>query len=321
MSQSKKVACKREYLNKLLFIEKPLKCGLENCRGAHNYQELTINSEVKKFDSTNWKDIDFIELYKTIYLQVKSSLSNINKYSELSLTKTLPEMNFIELLNFWREFAVIMRREKKNYYDKESRAKSFGFKTPGDIPILDLKEHDNFAWSLWRSFHCCEEHEKFLNNVSSGMNKYDLQSHVCFHSLNCKNGTHHYNRQICSDDLLYGKCDCLSKKDSDNKIRNLNKELKNIIYQINKKVKYSIPKLENCDEKLRNLVIQSRQKIVELERAHRKIHLTELGVKPIDEKIINFKKTFLKPKTIIIFRDDDLTNLQKLNIIRGKFQF
>jgi len=321
MYNCKKVACKREYINKMLFIEKPFRCGLDQCKGAHTYNELTINSEVSKFDKTDWKTINFKELYKTIYLQIKSSISNFNKYTELSLDKPLNQLNFVELLDFWRKFAIIMRREKKNFYEKTSRAKSFGFKNPGDIPTLDLGELDGFAWSLWRSFHNCEDHENFLKSVKSGMSKYDLQKTVCFHSINCKNGTHHKNRQICSDNLLYGKCECLSRTVSNKKISNLNSNLKKITQRINKMVKYSIPKIENCDAKLKVLLLDFRNKIVEIEKTQSKIHLTEFGVIPIHPIIEELKKTFLKPRNILIFKEDDITTLQKLTIVRGRFQF
>lgn len=324
MSQSKKVACKREYLNKFLFIEKPLKCGLEKCRGAHNYEELTLSTEIKKFDSIEWKEVDFEEFYKIVFKQIKSAITNINKYPELlnMISKTsLNDMNFVETLNFWREFAVIMRREKRNFNEKDSRAKSFGYRNPGDIPTLDLKEYDAFGWSLWRSFHDCDQHEDFLNEVKKGTDKYDLQSKVCFHSVNCKNGTHHLHRQICSDDLLYGKCECKNSKQSQNHINKLNQQLKGIINRINKMVKYSIPKLANCDSKLYNLVIDARKKIVEIEKAHRKIHLSELGVEPIDEKTNKVRKDIVKPKAIIIFHNDDFKSLNKFHLVRGKFQF
>jgi len=328
-TQFKKFACKKEYLNKFLFLEPELRCHSPNCWGAHCVSELEVEPNIKKFETTDWSKINFYDFYQTLLKGIYSSLSVIRLFPELFAeikTRKIPEMEFLEVLVFWRKCALVMRKNR-NEFDESPKMKAFGYKSKEDIPILHLGEWDAFAWGLTRVCKPCQKHLTFLEEVKKGTTKYDLQDKICSYSMNCKAGVHHRKYQICLDDLLYGKCECLSESDTKKELHHLNQQTKLIIKRINSKVKVRLPKIENCGEELKYWVLELRKNLVDLELTERKIHLTEKGVSPIQPSIdkikLLIKEEEEKTKEILLLEKAEemirIEGIKSLHLIRGKF--
>jgi hypothetical protein len=328
-TQFKKFACKKEYLNKFLLLEPELRCNNPKCWGAHSVSELEIEPAIKKFESIDWKKIDFYDFYQTLIKGIYSSLSAIRLFPELFedfKSKKIPEMEFLEILVFWRKCALVMRKNR-NEFDENPKMKSFGFKSKEDIPILHLGDWDPFAWSLTRACKPCQKHLSFFEEIKKGTTKYDLQEKMCSYSANCKAGIHHRNNQICLDDLLYGKCDCLSMEETNKSLNNLNNQIQKIIKKINSKVKVRLPKIENCYDDLRKLILDLRGKVVDIELTQRKIHLSEKGVSPIQPSIdiikLIIKEEEEKAKELLLLEKAEekvkIQGIKSLDLIRGKF--
>lgn len=276
----KNLLCREQYYS--LLTERPTNCKIINCRGAHSEEEIILYNHIKTFNEMDKSLIDLYKLYNIIKNKIIEEKFKIKLEEHKNKIDNIDKYNFVELLQLWRELAC--------YYRKIS-------KTDPSIPQLYLDENEDIVWSLERITKMCNT---FIKQNRITKDKL-LTSDLCLGSHNCKEGVHNYNELLCIDDILYGKCNCMSKKELDgleieqhNLYRLLSEELLNEKLYDRKYKKY----LELVDIELR---------IKEL-RNSRLLHLTEFG-------LLCFNKSKLKIDINIDIRND---KIEKSPIIKLK---
>jgi hypothetical protein len=137
--------------------------------------------------------------------------------------------------------------------------------------------------------------ENYRNNFP---NKKIYIKDICCGDINCKEGLHDITRLVCIDNMLTGKCDCLSDEQNEQKKLELISEINKIQEIIsNKDYKVSISK-----DKKSELIKKYNELVVEYNSINKKIHLTNQGLIPLSIRIDNEKvqNTVISVETVEI---------------------
>ena len=82
------------------------------CRGAHNLSDLKILPNIQKYNNLDKSKFDWVKLYTNVLKTMEKDVTRLKKEDHKSI-KNLNSMNFIDLIQLWRELAC--------YYNKVAR--------------------------------------------------------------------------------------------------------------------------------------------------------------------------------------------------------
>lgn len=282
------------------------------CRGAHNLSDLKILPNIQKYNNLDKSKFDWVKLYTNVLKTMEKDVTRLKKEDHKSI-KNLNSMNFIDLIQLWRELAC--------YYNKVARelplkkdSNGFesihecGFTYRDDVPLFKIGDGlEDHAWAFVRLTHLCGLNSKFEESIKSGslITIWDL----CLATgLNCKAGVHKKSEMICIDDFLTGSCSCLSNEQLEakeielsQKLIELSNNLVSMIQNKQKDVKLLYQEIINLEYQIKDL------------QSSRSIHYTELGMKPFNQQLEDYqleKSKQIKPEEK---KSDDL----KIGLVSG----
>jgi len=263
-----------------------------SCKGAHNNDEIILFPKYRSWNRIDKSTFNFPDLYFQMINIINIDKSKI-KFSEDTKTfknriDKISELNFIEVLQLWRELATYFRKicktipRKKDWRSPISpNACPQGYIFSEDVPYFGLDEKiEEHAWSLERLTKRCAIVDKNIDSI----NKRELIKiwDICVGDKNCKEGYHYINDSICIDNFLKGKCSCVSKEDYEKELIDLKNNFDKYELQINDKS--TKPKRI---EQLKVLCSDTKNKFNSMVR---KIHYTEFGMKSFEEQLQKYKE-------------------------------
>lgn len=175
----------------------------DKCRGAHDERKIKKLQHIIKYDNMDKSKYNWVKLYIDIIETIKRENNKIKIDMYKNKINNIDRLNFIELIQLWRELAC--------YYRKIAKDKSMQ-----DVPTFYLSEnYEDVSWTFERITRKCPIYEKFMKSLE---NKEQITIwDVCLGTgINCKEGIHNDNEMLCIDDFLTGNCEC-NKTDTINK--------------------------------------------------------------------------------------------------------
>lgn len=291
------------------------------CRGAHSLNNLKILPHIERYNNLDKSKFNWIKLYLNILKTMEKDITQLKKEDHKSLIKNLNSMNFIELIQLWREMACYYNKTARELpYKKDSGGQEnvheCGFTYRDDVPLFKigdgLEEH---SWAFVRLIRFCDLNKKFEESIKSG-NLITIWDLCLATGLNCKGGVHKKSEIVCIDDFLTGKCSCLSIEQLETQEIELSQKLIELSNQL-------VSLIENKNgkkNKQKDNRVVLHQQIISLEnqikdlQSSRSIHYTELGMKPFNQQYeeyqLEIKKSEDKPK---VKKNDDI----KIGLISG----
>jgi len=249
------------------------------CRGAHSAEEIKVLPHIHNWNRADKSKYNFADMFVhmvSVINRDKSKVSSCSPFNE-KISK-ISTMNFIEVIQLWHDLSCHYRKIAKELPKKREWKSSAppishtsGYAFADDVPgfYLDDKFEDN-AWALDRMTRFCNTHSSFKDKVSKreGVTIWE----ICLGETNCKEGVHHIDESLCTDDFLTGKCSCVSKEEFDSIKATLQQE----IDDMEELVSSAKPKQRE------KITININKKRSELNNMQRKIHYTDSGMKPWD---------------------------------------
>lgn len=238
------------------------KCTYANCRGAHAESEIQILPSIYNFNASDKSKINLCLMYYNIIEQFDKNKTKIKHIEYIEKLKDYNKLNFVQLLNLWYDITCFHRKLKKDISKGIMTCELYSSIT--DIPEFFI-ENENDAWNLERITKMCPDNSNLNKKITRDK---AIIWDICIGSINCKKGCHNIAYMVCNDNLITGKCDCLSLESFNSKKQMLETKLSNMLKSpSNEKIKNKIKNVKN-----------------ELAQMVRKIHLTEQGLIPFDEQ-------------------------------------
>jgi hypothetical protein len=269
----------------------------DTCRQAHSKSEIVEMDHIKSWRNRDKSSVDLFAIKKNIIQTIMTSKDSVIETKFRPDIINIESMRFDELLNFWFDITCFHRRLSKELPSKEhwtNRNKPNpigGFFFKNDVPKFFLDNEED-VWSLQRTLRMCKKHSSLSHDKCISIKD------ICCGDINCKEGVHNPTDLVCIDNLLTGKCDCLSEEEIEQQQSSLMEESEFIQEQINnpktnKKVKES-------------LIIQYNQIVTKYNMLNRKKHLTEQGLVPLMIRVDREKSS---PITVL---DVDTVEIKKV---------
>ena len=282
-----------------------------SCKEAHQWSQLTLKKYINDWNTMLDKSsINLYTIYRNIIDTITQSRDNIKNLKYTSQVSKLESMNFIELLQFCYDLICYHRRIAKELPSKRMKGSVVpdlgegGYRYKEDVPQFYLENEDIF-WALERTLHPCPIYDKMIKNRDCVY----ATTHICPGDINCKLGEHNVSKEACNDDLLYGKCSCVSSSEIIEKKKYIEGEL----LELKKKLESSVDS-DGFTVKLSKKVHgEITSKITELEQVYikipsRKIHYTEQKMKPMSDH--------LKAIAVVKVKEVDITKLEITTIVK-----
>ncbi len=277
------------------------------CRGAHNLTDLKPLPHISKYNNLNKANFNWVKLYLNVLKTMQRDLPLVKKEEHKRFVSELTNMNFIELIQLWRNMACYYNKAAKELpYKKDTKGQTMsvqecGFAYRDDVPNFrigdDLEDH---AWSFERLTRYCPINQKFEADIKAGI-QITIWDLCLATGLNCKEGVHFKSEMLCVDDFLTGKCSCLTQEQIEEQEMLLSQQLidaSNKLVEIVEQEKAkevaceddgwskAKPKKSNNKFQAPDPKIKLRQDICRLEnqikalQSSRFIHYSEQGMKP-----------------------------------------
>ncbi len=254
----------------------------DTCRQAHAKSEIVEMDHIKAWRNRDKSIVDLLAIKNNVIQVLVTSKDSIQDTKFRSQITNIESMKFDELLHFWFEITCFHRRLSK---ELPTRDQCNGRATPNpiggyffknDVPKFYL-ENEEDVWSLQRTLRMCQKY----SNLSP--DKSVLIKEICCGDINCKEGVHNQSELVCIDNLLTGKCDCLSQEEIEEKQSSLIKKCEELQEQMDD---------PNINKKLEaKLIIQFNEIVRKYNMLVRKKHLTEQGLVPLNVRIDRHKTT------------------------------
>ncbi len=201
----------------------------EECRGAHTISELREKDNIVKWRKMNKNHINILKIKHNIISVIISSQEQVKNMKFRCDIKNINDLDFPNLLKFWYDITSYHRKiskqlPPKKYLNNYNKDEIDGFTFKEEVPQFHLKNED-YVWAIERTFHFCPKYKYLTNNK----NKSQSIRHICCGGINCKNGIHDIKHLACIEDLMTGKCSCLSEKEYENVIEQNEKQI--VLYQ------------------------------------------------------------------------------------------
>lgn len=252
----------------------------KECKGAHSLSEFIITPHINRWLKLNKATFPFCDLHNEIVNVIKSDKVKIKDNNDLVIKiNTIDTMNFIEQLNLWHDLSCYYRKMAKTLHKKYEWKSAVpppinpqGYIFADDVPCFYLSEKtEDYAWAFDRITRVCNMHSRFKSKVSLKQ-KVTIRD-LCLGEMNCKEGTHYVDEQVCVDNFLTGSCSCVSKAEFDT-------QKQNIINQIN----IVSDKIDKVKGNKNGLTKQLNELNKQLNGMSRKLHYTEEGMLPYNEQ-------------------------------------
>ena len=255
-----------------------------SCKEAHQWNQLKLKKYINDWDTMLDKSsINLYTIYRNIIDTITQSRDNIKNSKYASQISKLESMNFVELLQFCYDLICYHRRIAKDLPSRKMKGSVVpdlgegGYRYKEEVPQFYLENEDTF-WALERTLHSCSMYE----NMMTHRDCVYATSHICTGDINCKLGEHNPSKIACNDDILYGKCSCISSS----KIIEEKKYIESELLELKKQLESSVDS-DGFQVKLSKKVhTEITTKIAQLQELYmkipsRKIHYTEQGMKPM----------------------------------------
>ena len=263
------------------------------CRGAHKKDEILALPHIEKWERLDKSLYNFPEVYFEIYNVIKTQKTDIKDATLKKKVDDLDSLTFIEIVQSWRELSCYHRRIVKEAKDnnqlpwksqwrssQEPRTHSSGYIFADEVPrfILNEKTEDHM-WAFERMTRDCEKHKTFIENLNK---RIDITIwDICLGDINCKEGVHHIDEKICADDFQNGTCSCLSKDDFNQQMKELNESIQDLKQKL---------KDETKEKSIEKIKVNLSNKMIKLNGFQRKIHYSDVGMKPFAKQLEEFKE-------------------------------
>lgn len=290
-----------------IFIQKDgctLRCcnkAPSECRGAHNLSDLKILPSIQKYNNLDKSKFDWVKLYLNVLKTMEKDVPQLKKEEHKSI-KNLNSMNFIELIQLWRELACYYNKVARELpFKKDSigseKVQECGFAYRDDVPLFRIRDglEDN-AWSFVRLTRLCALNTKFEESIKSG-NLITIWDLCLATGLNCKAGVHKKSEMLCDDDFLTGSCTCLSNE----QLELMEIELSQKLIELSNNLVSMIENKQKDVKKIYHEITSLKYQIKDIQSS-RKIHYTELGMKPFNQQYEEYKSKQVK---VEVKKEDD----------------
>ncbi len=244
----------------------------DTCRQAHCKSEVIEMDHIKAWRNRDKSSVNLLAIKKNIIQIIITSKDSVIDTKYRSQIINVETMQFDELLHFWFDITCFHRRLAKELPSKEhwtNRNKPNpvgGYFFKHEVPKFYLDNEED-VWSLQRTLRMCE---KYLN--LSPEKSISIKD-ICCGDINCKEGVHAHSELVCIDNLLTGKCDCLSEEEIERTQSSLIEASEVIQEQLDD------PK---TNKKLKaGLISQYNEIVTKYNTLYRKKHLTEQGLVPL----------------------------------------
>lgn len=254
----------------------------DECRGAHSQKEIKVKPHISKWAKEQKDKVDLLKIMEAVMTSIKSSSDYVLNPKYRSMIMNIDKLRFDELLNFWFDITCYHRRIAKSdkiNYKKFSRSNTpvpvEGFQFKDDIPLFKLDpEIEDDVWALQRTLRLCKKNENTFPHVPISVKE------ICCGDINCKEGVHSLEHLVCVDNMIDGKCKCLTIEENEAKKKSYIAEGQVFLDIINK---------PDIDIKAKTEATIEYNKIVSkykrIETYTKLIHLTEQGLIPLCERI------------------------------------
>ena len=306
------------------------------CRGAHSLDNLKILPHIERYNNLDKSKFNWVKLYLNILKTMEKDSALLKKENHKSLIKNLNSMNFIELVQLWREMACYYNKTARELpYRKDSNGQEniheCGFAYRDDVPLFKigdgLEEH---TWAFVRLTRFCELNKKFEESIKSG-NLITIWDLCLATGINCKGGVHKKSEILCIDDFLTGKCSCLSFEQLQTQEIELSQKLIELSNQLVSLIELSSTKsnkqldtksnkqLDTKSNKQPDTTTLLHQQIINLEnqikdlQSSRSIHYTELGMKPFNQQYEEYQLEKPVEDKSKVMKNDDI----KIGLVSG----
>lgn len=282
------------------------------CRGVHNLSDLKILPSIQRFNNLDKSKFDWVKLYLNVLKTMEKDVSQLKKEEHISI-KNLNSMNFIELIQLWRELACYYNKVARELpFKKDSngseKIQECGFTYRDDVPLFRIGDGlEDHTWSLVRLTRLCSLNTKFEESIKSG-NLITIWDLCLATGLNCKAGVHKKSEMICVDDFLTGSCSCLSNE----QLEAQEIELSQKLIKLSNNLVSMIENKQKDVKKLYQEIIILEYQIKDLQSS-RSIHYTELGMKPFNQQLEVYQFEKSKQVKVEVKKEDDL----KIGLITG----
>jgi hypothetical protein len=338
-----------------------------DCRGAHTADAIKPLKHISTYNRLDKSKYDWVSLYfgviesfkkDSIKLIDKDHISKVSKFiSEDSQEEII--YNFIDAIKLWRDLSCIYRKIQKEIPFKHaghaggntllpsrakhdsntllpSRAKHdsnsvqthlSGYKYSNDVPTFYLNGAlEDVAWPFERILRDCQTHKKVQENLNKRQ-QITIWDLCLATGLNCKEGVHHQDERLCTDNFLTGTCSCQTQESIDTREVELQLKKLDLITKLtalvknkdvssssdnwqSSKLKGKKSKALDPKQELEKQIQNVNQQINYLSTLQRMIHYTEQGMTPFNEQLQKYykdKKEFVEPTVIKASWDHEIT--------------
>jgi len=301
-NNKKNLYCRDARANEIIRIlgESPFKTGKgcnirecpygTDCKGAHRKEEIQYYPHILKWKNLNKSTFDFVKMYNEVLESINTDKHKMKGIQEIENSKnikskmeTITELNFFSLVQLWHDLACFYRKLAKKIPKKVNNltdsVHTSGYKYSEDVPKFYLSEEiEDYCWALVRITIVCNTHKVFRENYSKKQ-KVTIWD-ICLGDKNCKEGVHNINEELCTDDFLTGKCNCVSKEEYTKQKDYLENKLKTL-------------QEKNTDSRNKSKIDIAYNNIVNYQR---KLHYTDEGMIPFNIKLEEVKKQIEQTK-------------------------
>ena len=254
----------------------------ENCNSCHSREQIRMRQDIKKWKVSDKSQLNLYKMKENIINVIEKSKDNVNNIKYRSQISIINTKSFVELLSFWYEITSFHRRIVKKMIDTKQPHE--GYNKISEIPQFILDDED-MVWALERMLHMCNTHMKLDKTIKIYVKD------ICCGDINCKEGVHSKSELICIDDMMTGKCSCISREQYLEQKNSIEQELKLLTIKPDTEDGFIT---KSSKKKQPGRIIELTH---QLNNMFRMIHLTEEGTIPMS---VHIEKNYVKPVTVEI---------------------
>jgi hypothetical protein len=236
----------------------------ESCTCCHSIEQMRMRKDIKKWNAYDKSQLDLYKIKENIINIIKKSQDDVHNMKYRSQISIINTKSFVELVIFWYDITCYHRRIVSKMAN--TKQPMDGYNKISDIPQFILENEDNI-WALERQLHMCEKHIKLDKKIKIYVKE------ICCGDVNCKEGVHNKSDLICIDDMMTGKCSCISRELYNEQKKSIEQELK-LLTIVDEDGFITKSKKKKNPDRVIELTYQ-------LNNMQRMVHLTEEGTVPM----------------------------------------
>ncbi len=286
----------------------------QDCRGAHTQETIKPLAHISKYNHLDKAKIEWVKLYNCVIETLTRDIPKVHNKDHLEYLKSISSMDFITLIQLWRNMACHYNKLAKELPDKKYvqgpiTKHSSGFTFSDEVPKFRISDGlEDTAWGFERLTRWCPIQLKFNRDISE--NKKITVWDLCLATgLNCKEGIHTISEMICTDDFLTGTCSCPTKQDIETQETQLQLKLIELSTRLIKIVDEEKSKAQETTDddwgkvktkrgkqkaqvdpkvEINNEIIAIEKQIEKLVKS-RSIHYTDIGMIPFNKQYSDYQ--------------------------------